>query len=112
MRYSGLTGASINCATSNNLVGQVVLGVPFQDPIQCYSFESVTVSCSKIIVWPLILTVWLPFSFTMHGVTILLKPKLSLLSRPTFDEMSTVVFARQLLQGFIPDTFHENSYLQ
>jgi hypothetical protein len=54
----------------------------------------------------------LPFSFTMHGITILLKPKLSLLSRPMFDEMSTFVFARQLLQGFIPDTFHENSYLQ
>ena len=40
MRYSGLTGACINCVTFNNLVGQAVQGVPFQDRIQRYSFET------------------------------------------------------------------------
>jgi hypothetical protein len=40
MRYSGLTGACINCMSFNNLVGHALLGVPFEERIQRYSFET------------------------------------------------------------------------
>lgn len=40
MRYSGLTGACINCMTINNLVAQALQGVSYDDRIQRYSFET------------------------------------------------------------------------
>jgi len=40
MRYSGLTGACINCMSINNLVAQALQGVPFEDRIQRYAFET------------------------------------------------------------------------
>lgn len=40
MRYSGLTGACINCMSINNLVSQALQGVEFEDRIQRYAFET------------------------------------------------------------------------
>jgi hypothetical protein len=40
MRYSGLTGACINCMSFNNLVGQALRGVEFKDRIEHYVFET------------------------------------------------------------------------
>jgi hypothetical protein len=40
MRYSGLTGACINCMSFNNLVAQALQGVPFEARIQRYAFET------------------------------------------------------------------------
>jgi hypothetical protein len=39
-RYSGLTGACINCTTLNNLIGQSLSNVPYQQRIQRYSRET------------------------------------------------------------------------
>jgi hypothetical protein len=40
MRYSGLTGACINCMSFNNLIAQAIQGVPFEERIQRYAFET------------------------------------------------------------------------
>lgn len=40
MRYSGLTGACINCMSINNLVGQAQSGVSVSDRVQRYAFET------------------------------------------------------------------------
>ena len=40
MRYSGLTGACINCMSINNLVGQALTGVGVVERVQRYSFET------------------------------------------------------------------------
>lgn len=40
MRYSGLTGACINCMSINNLVGQALSGVGVVDRVQRYVFET------------------------------------------------------------------------
>jgi hypothetical protein len=38
MRYSGLTGATLNCMNFNNFVAQALHGVSFQDRVKRYSF--------------------------------------------------------------------------
>lgn len=40
MRYSGLTGACINCMSFNNLVAQALQGTSFEERIQRYAFET------------------------------------------------------------------------
>lgn len=40
MRYSGLSGACINCATFNNMLGQSLSNVPFGERISRYAYET------------------------------------------------------------------------
>jgi hypothetical protein len=40
MRYSGLTGACINCVSLGNLIGQATRDIPFADRVQRYAFET------------------------------------------------------------------------
>lgn len=40
MRYSGLTGACINCMSFNNLVAQALRGVSFDERLQRWGFET------------------------------------------------------------------------
>lgn len=40
MRYSGLTGACINCMSFNNMVAQAVAGIGFKSQVQRYALET------------------------------------------------------------------------
>lgn len=40
MRYSGLTGACINCMSFNNMIALALQGVPFEYRVQRYAFET------------------------------------------------------------------------
>ena len=40
MRYSGLTGACINCMSFNNMIALALQGVPFEFRVQRYAFET------------------------------------------------------------------------